>query len=184
MPLSPYLDTAPVCGARVFLHPSCQVIGEVTLGDDSSVWCNTVLRGDVNRIVIGRGSNVQDLTIGHVSHKTPEYPDGSPIIVGDYVTVGHSVILHGCTIGNECLIGMGSIIMDDAVIPDRVMIGAGSLISPGKVLESGMLYMGRPAKAVRALTVEEIDYLKYSALHYIELKDNYLKGSPSSQDAV
>ena len=139
MPLSSYLNTSPILGDRVYLHPSCQVLGDVKLGDDSSVWCNTVLRGDVNRIVIGRGSNVQDLTMGHVSHKTSEKPEGSPLIIGDYVTVGHSVILHGCTIGNECLIGMGSIIMDDAVISDHVMIGAGSLISPGKVLESGML---------------------------------------------
>jgi carbonic anhydrase/acetyltransferase-like protein (isoleucine patch superfamily) len=115
--------------------------------------------------------------MGHVSHKTPENPGGAPLIIGDYVTVGHSVILHGCTIGDECLIGMGSIIMDNAVIPDRVMIGAGSLVSPNKKLESGMLYMGRPAKAVRALTEEEIAYLKYSAEHYMRVKNNYLTGS-------
>jgi carbonic anhydrase/acetyltransferase-like protein (isoleucine patch superfamily) len=114
--------------------------------------------------------------MGHVSHKTAEKPDGSPLIVGDYVTVGHSVIIHGCRIGNECLIGMGSIIMDDVVIPDHVMIGAGSLVSPGKVLESGMLYMGRPAKAMRELTKQEVEYLKYSAQHYMRAKDNYLKG--------
>ena len=176
MTISIYLDTSPVIGDKVYLHPSCQVIGDVTIGDDSSVWCNTVLRGDVNRIVIGRGSNVQDLSMGHVSHKTPDKPEGSPLIIGDHVTVGHSVILHGCTIGNECLIGMGSIIMDDVVIPDQVMVGAGSLISPGKTLEGGMLYMGRPAKAVRALTAEEIEYLRYSAEHYIRIKGNYLKG--------
>jgi carbonic anhydrase/acetyltransferase-like protein (isoleucine patch superfamily) len=179
MTISNYLDTSPVIGDKVFLHPSCQVIGDVTIGDDSSVWCNTVLRGDVNRIVIGRGSNIQDLTMGHVSHKTPDKPEGSPLIIGDHVTVGHSVILHGCTIGNECLIGMGSIIMDDVVIPDHVMVGAGSLISPGKTLEGGMLYMGRPAKAVRALTGEEIKYLRYSAGHYMRVKDGYLKGGVS-----
>ena len=177
MSLSPYLNTSPVLGERVYLHPSCQVIGDVKLGDDSSVWCNTVLRGDVNRIVIGRGTNVQDFTMGHVSHKAPDKPEGSPLLVGDYVTVGHSVILHGCTIGSECLIGMGSIILDDAVIPDRVMIGAGSLVLQGKVLQSGMLYIGRPAVAVRALTEEEIAHLRYSAEHYIELKNNYLNGS-------
>ena len=177
MSLSSYLNTTPALGERVFLHFSCQVIGDVKIGDDSSVWCNTVLRGDVNRIVIGRGTNVQDLSMGHVSHKTVEKPEGSPLIIGDHVTVGHSVILHGCSIGNECLIGMGSIIMDDVVIPDRVMVGAGSLISPGKTLESGMLYMGRPAKAIRALTAEEIKYLRYSAEHYMRLKDNYLKGT-------
>jgi len=182
--LTRYLDNSPVTGKRIFLHPSCQVIGDVTLGDDSSVWCNTVLRGDVNRIVIGRGTNVQDLTMGHVSHKTTEKPNGSPLIVGEYVTVGHGVILHGCTIGNECLIGMGSIIMDDVVIPDRVMIGAGSLISPGKVLQSGMLYVGQPAKALRVLSDAEIAYLKYSAEHYIDLKDNHLKGSIALQDKI
>ncbi len=177
MTLGFYLDAFPTVGKRVFLHASCQVIGDILLGDDSSIWCNTVLRGDVNRIVIGRGTNVQDLTMGHVSHKTAEKPDGSPLIIGDYVTVGHSVILHGCTIGNECLIGMGSIVMDDVLIPDRVMIGAGSLISPGKVLESGMLYMGRPAKAVRPLTDEEVAYLRYSAEHYMRVKDDYLDGN-------
>jgi carbonic anhydrase/acetyltransferase-like protein (isoleucine patch superfamily) len=177
MTISNYLNAAPIIGERVFLHPSCQVIGEVTIGDESSIWCNTVLRGDVNRIVIGRCSNVQDLTMCHVSHKTIDKPDGSPLIIGDYVTIGHSVILHGCQIGNECLVGMGSIVMDDVVIPDRVMIGAGSLISPGKVLESGMLYMGRPAKAVRALTEEELAYLKYSAEHYQRVKNNYLSAT-------
>lgn len=178
MPLSPYLNSLPVIGDRVYLHPSCQIIGDVTIGDDSSVWCNTALRGDVNRIVIGQGSNVQDLSVGHVSHKTAEKPDGSPLIIGDYVTVGHSVILHGCTIGNDCLIGMGSIIMDDVVIPNQVMIGAGSLVSPGKALESGMLYMGRPARAVRALTDAETAYLRYSAEHYVRVKNNYLKTEP------
>jgi carbonic anhydrase/acetyltransferase-like protein (isoleucine patch superfamily) len=183
MPIAPYLDTVPVLGARVFAHDSCQIIGEVSIGEDSSVWCNAVLRGDVNRIVIGCGSNVQDLTVGHVSHKTPGKPDGSPLLIGDYVTVGHSVVLHGCTIGNECLIGMGSIILDDAVIPDRVMIGAGSLISPGKTLESGMLYVGRPAKAVRALTADEIAHLKYSAEHYIRLKNDYLGAGAGKKTA-
>ena len=175
MSLAAYLDDTPILGTRVFVHASAQIIGNVKIGNDSSIWCNTVLRGDVNHIVIGQCSNVQDLTMGHVSHKTPDKPNGSPLVIGDYVTVGHSVILHGCTIGNECMIGMGSIIMDDTVIPDRVMIGAGSLVSPGKVLESGMLYVGRPVKAIRALTPEEIVHLKYSAEHYVEVKNNYLK---------
>ena len=161
MPLAAYLNDMPILGARVYVHPSSQIIGNVSIGNDSSIWCNTVLRGDVNHIVIGQCSNVQDLTMGHVSHKTPGKPGGSPLLIGDYVTIGHSAILHGCTIGNECMIGMGSLIMDDAVIPDRVMIGAGSLVSPGKVLESGMLYVGRPVKAIRALTPEEIAHLKY-----------------------
>lgn len=175
MSISAFRDKFPVTERHVYLHPSCQVIGEVQIGEDSSVWCNAVLRGDVNRIEIGRGTNVQDLSVCHVSHKTTEKPDGSPLIIGDYVTVGHSVVLHGCRIGNECLIGMGSIVLDDVVIPDRVMIGAGSLVTQGKILESGMLYMGRPAKAVRRLTDEEIAYLRYSAENYVRLKDHYLR---------
>lgn len=177
MPISAYLDTLPAIGARVFLHDSAQLIGAVQIGDNSSVWCNAVLRGDVNRITVGKCSNVQDLTMGHVAHKTAAKPDGSPLIIGDFVTIGHAVILHGCTIGNTCLIGMGSIIMDDVVIADEVMVGAGSLVSPGKVLESGMLYMGHPAVAVRALSAEERAYLRYSAEHYVRVKDNYLDGA-------
>lgn len=174
--MSSYLSTSPAVAERVFIHDSAQVIGDVTIGPDSSVWCNTVLRGDVNRIVIGTGSNIQDFAMGHVSHKSAKKPEGSPLIIGDHVTVGHSVILHGCRIDNECLIGMGSIVMDDVVVEDRVMIGAGSLVSPGKVLKSGHLYVGRPAVAVRELTAEEIAYLRYSAEHYIRVKDNYLGG--------
>lgn len=175
MPLAPYLSSAPRLDERVFVHDSAQVIGDVKLGRDSSVWCNTVLRGDVNRIVIGACSNIQDFAMGHVSHRHPGKPEGSPLLIGDHVTIGHSVILHGCRIGNECLVGMGSIVMDDVVVEDRVMIGAGSLVSPGKVLRSGHLYIGRPAVAVRPLTEQEIAYLKYSAEHYVRVKDNYLK---------
>ena len=173
MPLFSYLDASPQLAERVFVHASAQVIGDVTLGDDCSVWCNAVLRGDVNRIVIGMGTNFQDLGMGHVSHKTVAKPGGSPLLIGSYVTVGHAAILHGCTIGDECLIGMGSIIMDDAVLENHVMLGAGSLVSPGKRLESGFLYLGRPAVKVRPLTAEEIAYLRYSAEHYIRVKNNY-----------
>lgn len=174
MPLSSYLNTQPLLAERVYLHETAHVIGQVTLGADSSVWCNAVLRGDVNTITIGRCSNIQDFTMGHVSHKSTQKPDGSPLVIGDYVTIGHSVILHGCRIGNECLIGMGSIIMDDVVVADRVMIGAGSLVAPGKKLDSGFLYVGRPAEKVRALSDAEIAYLRYSAEHYVRVKDNYL----------
>lgn len=174
MSITAYLGVLPSLGADVYAHPSSQIVGDVSIAEDCSIWCNAVLRGDVNRIVIGRGSNIQDLSMGHVTHKTSDRPEGAPLLIGDYVTVGHSVVLHGCRIGNECLIGMGSIILDDAVIPDHVMIGAGSLVPQGKTLESGMLYMGRPAKAVRALTPEEIARLRYSAEHYIHLKNDYL----------
>ncbi|MTV39389.1 gamma carbonic anhydrase family protein [Duganella radicis] len=176
MPVSSYLNTSPQLGEGLYLHPTASVIGDVSVGKDCSIWCNTVLRGDVNRIVIGNCTNVQDFAMGHVSHKNDKKPDGSPLIIGDYVTIGHQAMLHGCRIGNEVLIGMGAIIMDDVVVQDQVMVGAGSLVSPGKVLESGNLYVGRPAVKVRALTPEEIAYLKYSAEHYVRVKNNYLQG--------
>ncbi|MES2263082.1 MAG: gamma carbonic anhydrase family protein [Pseudomonadota bacterium] len=175
MPLSPYLDTFPQLAEGVYVQDTAQIIGDVRIGRDSSVWLNTVLRGDVNRIVVGECSNVQDFCMGHVSHKNAAKPDGSPLTIGNYVTVGHSAILHGCTIGDECLIGMGAIVMDDAIVEKQVMVGAGSLVPPGKVLKSGYLYVGRPAMPVRPLTGEEIAYLKYSAEHYVRVKNNYLK---------
>jgi carbonic anhydrase/acetyltransferase-like protein (isoleucine patch superfamily) len=177
MPLSAYLDTFPTINESTFIHDSAQVIGDVTIGRDASIWCNAVLRGDVNRIVIGDCSNIQDFSMGHVSHKNAAKPDGSPLIVGNHVTIGHSVILHGCTIGDECLIGMGSIVMDDVIIEKHVMLGAGSLVSPGKTLESGYLYVGRPAIRVRALTADEITYLRYSAEHYVRVKNSHLSTS-------
>jgi len=179
MPIAPYLDAAPQLAADVYLHDSAQVIGNVRIGPDSSVWCNAGLRGDVNDIVIGHSTNIQDLAMGHVAHRTPHKPQGSPLIIGDYVTVGHSAILHGCRIGNDCLIGMGSILMDDVVVEDLVMLGAGSLVPPGKTLESGFLYMGRPAEKVRPLTDAEKAWLRYSAEHYVRVKNNYL--DPANQ---
>jgi carbonic anhydrase/acetyltransferase-like protein (isoleucine patch superfamily) len=176
MPISNYLNSWPRLADSVYCHESAQIIGDVVLGDDSSVWCNAVVRGDVNRIIVGRCSNIQDLVMCHVSHKTASKPEGSPLIIGDHVTIGHSVILHGCEIGDECLVGMGSIVMDDAVIASRVMIGAGSLVPPGKRLESGFLYVGRPVEKVRPLSTEEIAYLRYSAEHYVRVKNNYLSG--------
>ena len=171
MPVAPYLDHVPSLGVDVYLHDSAQLIGDVTLGDDCSVWCNAVVRGDVNRIVVGRGTSIQDLSMCHVTHRSAGKPAGSPLVIGDYVTVGHAAILHGCTIGNECLVGMGSIVMDDAVLEDRVMLGAGSLVPPGKRLRSGFLYVGSPARQARALTDKERAYFSYSASNYVALKD-------------
>lgn len=177
MPLASYLNSSPQLGERIFLHDSAHVIGDVRLGDDSSVWCNAVVRGDVNHIIVGNCSNIQDFVMCHVSHKTQAKPLGSPLIIGDYVTIGHSAILHGCEIGDECLVGMGTIIMDDVVVSSRVMIGAGSLVPPGKKLESGWLYVGRPVEKLRPLTEQELAWLKYSAEHYVRVKNNYLAGT-------
>lgn len=173
MAITSYLDFQPDIGARAYVHESAQVIGEVRIGEDSSVWCNAVLRGDVNHIHIGRCTNIQDLSIGHVSHRNENNPNGTPLIIGDYVTIGHSVIMHGATIGNDCLIGMNAILMDDVIVRNQVMVGAGSLVTPGKVLDSGYLYLGRPARRVRELTAEELAHMRYLAEHYVRLKDNY-----------
>lgn len=167
--VAPYQGHVPQLAAGAWVHPRATVIGEVALGCDASVWPGAVIRGDVNAIAVGDATNIQDNSVLHVSHRTAENPAGGPLVVGARVTVGHGVILHACTIEDECLIGMGSIILDRAVIRKHVLLGAGSLVSEGKVLESGHLYLGRPAKLVRALTPDEIAYFAYSAAHYVKL---------------
>jgi carbonic anhydrase/acetyltransferase-like protein (isoleucine patch superfamily) len=171
--IAPYQGTMPRIATSAFIHASAQIIGDIDIGEEVSVWCNAVIRGDVNSIAIGNGSNIQDLSVLHVSHKTPHNPEGAPLRIGARVTVGHSVILHGCTIGDECLIGMGSIVMDQAVLQPQVLLGAGSLVPEGKVLQSGYLYLGRPVKQIRPLTPDEIAYFNYSAEHYIKLQRSY-----------
>ncbi|HIE90176.1 MAG: gamma carbonic anhydrase family protein [Methylophilaceae bacterium] len=169
-----FQNQPPELGEKVYIHLNATVIGEVKIGADSSIWPGVVVRGDVNHIHIGHGTNVQDLSMLHVSHKSSWDPAGAPLMIGNNVTIGHSVILHGCTLKDECLIGMGSIVMDKAVVQKHVLLAAGSLVPEGQVLESGYLYMGRPAKKIRALTENEIGHFMYSANHYIKLKDAYL----------
>ena len=172
-PLQTYLNHTPKIATSAWLHDSAQVIGEVSLEHDSSVWCGAVIRGDVNHIRIGARTNIQDNSVLHVSHKTALDPSGAPLMIGDDVTIGHGVILHGCQIGNACLIGMGSLIMDKAVVETHVLIGAGSLVAEGKTLLSGYLYLGRPARQVRPLNAEEIAYFYDSAEHYVQLARHY-----------
>lgn len=172
--IAPYQGITPTLGQGVYVHPAAQVIGDVVIGDDASIWPGVVVRGDVNFIRIGAGSNVQDLSVLHVSHRSSWEPAGSPLIIGANVTIGHRVILHGCEIADECLIGMGAIVMDKVVIEPRVLLGAGSLVPEGKVLESGYLYHGSPARRVRPLSEAELAHFAYSAQHYIRLKNNYL----------
>ncbi|HSI22215.1 MAG TPA: gamma carbonic anhydrase family protein [Methylophilaceae bacterium] len=174
--IASYQGIAPQIGPGVYIHSGAYVIGDVVLGEDVSVWPGAVIRGDVNHIRIGAGSNIQDASVLHVSHKSSWEPDGSPLIIGNNVTVGHKVILHGCAIADECLIGMGSIIMDKVIIESRVLVGAGSLVPEGRVLESGHLYLGSPARKVRPLTERELAHFMYSAQHYIRLKNNYMAG--------
>lgn len=172
--VSPYNSVHPQLAPGAWVHARATVIGEVSLGENASVWPGAVLRGDVNSIRIGAGTNIQDNSVLHVSHKTAADPMGGPLVIGARVTVGHSVILHACTIEDECLIGMGSIILDRALVRKHVLLGAGSLVPEGKVLESGYLYLGSPAKKVRELTPEEMAYFNYSAEHYIKLMQSYL----------
>ena len=171
--IRPYLNTAPQIAPGGYIDPMAVVIGDVVLGENVSVWPFAVIRGDVNHIHIGNNSNVQDHCMLHVSHKTEAKPQGSPLTIGTDTTIGHHVTLHGCTIGNRVLVGMGAIVLDDAVIDDEVMVGAGSVVPPGKHLQSGFLYLGAPGKQARALTDEEKAFLKQSAVNYINLAEEY-----------
>ena len=174
MSLRKYQNHTPVLGNGAFVDGSAVVIGDVEIGADSSVWPLTVIRGDMHRIRIGARTSVQDGSVLHITHAGPFNPDGYPLIIGDEVTVGHKVTLHGCTLGNRILVGMGSIVMDGAVVEDEVIIGAGSLVPPGKRLESGYLYVGSPVKQARPLTDKERNFFSYTAGNYVKLKDQHL----------
>tara|TARA_R100001244_G_scaffold11393_8_gene13612 strand:+ start:3117 stop:3659 length:543 start_codon:yes stop_codon:yes gene_type:complete len=169
-----YQHFTPQLGERVFVDASAVVLGDVEIGTDSSVWPLVVIRGDMHSIRIGERSSVQDGSVLHITHAGPFNPGGYPLNIGDDVTIGHKVTLHGCSIGNRVLIGMGSIVMDGVVIEDEVVLGAGSLVPPGKRLESGYLYVGSPAKQARALSDKERSYFRYSADNYVRLKDQHL----------
>ena len=166
----------PQLGSRVFVDVQATVIGDVTLGDDSSIWPQTVIRGDIKPISIGERSNIQDGSVVHVTHKS-DYSPGYECIIGSDVTIGHGCIIHACTIESLSLIGMGSTVLDGAVVESQVMIGANSLVPPGKKLESGYLYMGSPCKKIRPLKDSEIKFLEYSASHYVQTKDDFLNSS-------
>lgn len=172
--LRSYKGIFPTLGERVYIDPSCVLVGDITLGDDVGIWPLVAARGDVNHIRIGNRSNIQDGSVLHVTHKNKENPEGYPLVIGEDVTVGHKVMLHGCTIGNRVLVGMGAIVLDGVVIEDEVMIGAGSLVPPGKRLESGYLYVGSPVKQARPLKEAERAFLQKSSDNYVLTKDEYL----------
>ncbi|KPA89737.1 MULTISPECIES: gamma carbonic anhydrase family protein [Pseudomonas] len=174
MTLRTYQNHTPSLGSRAFVDHSAVVIGDVEIGDDSSIWPLTVIRGDMHRIRIGARTSVQDGCVLHITHAGPFNPDGFPLLIGDDVTIAHKVMLHGCSIGSRILIGMGSIVMDGAVIEDEVIVGAGSLVPPGKQLASGFLYVGSPVKQVRPLTEKEKAFFTYSAANYVKLKDQHI----------
>ncbi len=169
-----FKSITPKLGSKVFVDVTATIIGDVELGDDCSVWPNTVIRGDMHRIRIGNRCSIQDASILHITHASDYNPGGYPLILGDEVTVGHMAMLHGCTIGSRVLIGMQAMVMDGAVIEDNVVLGAGSLVPPNKTLKSGYLYVGRPAKAVRELNDKELSYFSYTAGNYVKLKDEHI----------
>lgn len=172
--IRPYKGIVPVIAETAYIDASAVVIGDVVIGDDSSVWPMTAVRGDVHRIRIGERTNIQDGSVLHVTHPGPLAPDGYGLTIGNDVTVGHNVVLHACTVEDLCLIGMGSVVLDGAVIRSGAMIGAGSVVSPGKELEGGYLYLGTPARQARPLNEKESGYLSYSSKHYVALKNDYL----------
>ncbi|WP_416638770.1 gamma carbonic anhydrase family protein [Pseudomonas sp. OHS18] len=174
MAIRTYQSITPQLGERAFVDASAVVIGDVEIGEDSSVWPLTVIRGDMHRIRIGNRTSVQDGSVLHITHAGPFNPDGFPLIIGDEVTIGHKVMLHGCTLGSRILVGMGSTVMDGAVVEDDVIIGAGSLVPPGKVLESGFLYVGSPVKQARPLNDKERNFFSYTAGNYVKLKDQHI----------
>ncbi|WP_457677960.1 gamma carbonic anhydrase family protein [Thermovibrio sp.] len=162
-------ELKPKIGKRVFIAENATVIGDVEIGDDSSIWFGAILRGDVNYIKVGKCTSIQDGTVVHVTRKT------HPTVIGSFVTVGHGVKLHGCTVKDNCLIGIGAIILDGAVIGENSIVAAGSLVPPGKEFPPGSLVMGFPAKVKRELTEEEIEGLKEHALRYVKYKEQYLE---------
>jgi carbonic anhydrase/acetyltransferase-like protein (isoleucine patch superfamily) len=174
MAVRSYKGISPSFDSSTYIDESAVLIGDITLGKNSSVWPLVAARGDVNYMRIGERTNIQDGSVLHLTRASKDNPDGYPLIIGDDVTVGHKVMLHGCKLGNRILVGMGAIVMDNAVIEDDVIIGGGSLVPPNKRLESGYLYVGSPVKQARLLTEQELAFLKISANNYVLLKDEYL----------
>ena len=158
--LDTFLGKRPVLGRGVYIAQGAVVLGDVTIGDHSSVWYNAVVRGDINRIVIGHHTNIQDNAVVHLA-------DEYPCLIGNYVTVGHTAVVHACTIGDECLIGMGAVVLDGAVVGEQCLIGARALVTQRMDIPPGSLVMGAPARIVRALTPEERSGLKHWAEKYV-----------------
>lgn len=179
-PLRPWNNIHPVLGERVYVDALASVIGDVHLGDDVSVWPSAVIRGDVHHIRIGARSNIQDGAVIHVTHDGPYTPGGQPCIIGADVTIGHGAVVHACTLGDACLIGMHATILDGVVIEPHAMIGAGAVVTPGKRVGTGELWLGNPARMVRKLDARAIEQLDYSAAHYVKLKDRYLEATAKS----
>jgi carbonic anhydrase/acetyltransferase-like protein (isoleucine patch superfamily) len=166
----------PQIADSCWVDETAVIIGEVTLAESVSIWPGCVVRGDIHRIEIGARTNIQDGSILHVSHDSRFLPGGAPLLIHEDVTVGHQVVLHGCEIHEKCLIGIGSRVLDRAVLEPRTLLGAGSLVTPGQVLEGDSLWLGSPARRVRALSDRELEYLEYAAANYVRLAARYRAG--------
>ncbi len=166
-------SAVPEIAPDVWVDETAVVIGQVSIASQSSIWPMSVIRGDVHHIRIGSRTNIQDGSVLHVSHDSHYLPGGRPLTIGDGVTVGHQVMLHGCEIADGCFIGMGSTILDGAVLQPSVMVGAGSLVPPGKTLDGGYLWLGRPVRRVRALSEREREIIEYTAGHYVRLAQRH-----------
>ena len=177
MTIRVYDHKQPQLAQSAYIDPAAILIGDVHVGEDASFWPLSVARGDVQRINIGRGTNIQDGCILHTTHDSSYVPGGRALEVGNYVTVGHRCTLHACRVEDYALIGIGTTVLDAAVIGSRALLGAGTLVPEGKQLEGGYLYLGTPARQVRPLRTGELEFLEYSAEHYIRLKDQYLQRS-------
>jgi carbonic anhydrase/acetyltransferase-like protein (isoleucine patch superfamily) len=173
MSIRGFENSIPAIAASAWVDETALVVGDVRLAEDVSLWPMVVARGDVNSITVGARSNIQDGTVLHVSHDSEFAPGGFPLAIGADVTVGHQAILHGCTVEDGCLIGMAATVMDGAIIRSGAMVGAGSLVPPGQEIEGGYLWVGTPARRVRPLREQEQGFLRYSARHYVELKNRH-----------
>lgn len=167
--IKPYKGIFPNIHPTVYLSENVVIVGDVFIDEDSSVWYGTVIRGDVNYIRIGKRTNIQDNCVVHVTHHI------HPTLIGDDVTVGHGVILHGCILRNRILVGMGAVVMDGVEVEDYVLIGAGALLTPGKKIPSGVLVAGVPAKIIRDLKLEEIKLIEESSKNYVAYKNSYME---------
>ncbi|MBN2260823.1 MAG: gamma carbonic anhydrase family protein [Clostridiales bacterium] len=161
-----FKDFQPIVDEEAFIAETAVVIGQVEIKKDANIWFNAVIRGDVNKVTIGERTNIQDLTMIHVA-------DDFETNIGDDVTIGHKAMIHGCTISNGCLIGMGAIVLDGAFIEENVIIGAGSLVTQGKRIPRNSLVLGSPGKVVRQITDDELKYFKVSAEEYVKLSKEY-----------
>lgn len=165
----------PEMGERTWVHPSSTLIGDVRLGEDVSIWPGVIIRADVNHVEIGDRTNIQDGSIIHVTNLEANPPYGFPTIIANDVTIGHGAMLHGCTIEEGVLIGMRAVLLDGSRVEKHSILGAGALLAPGKVVRSGEVWVGAPARRIKVLTDKEIEGLYHSAQQYVTLKDRYLK---------